>query len=100
MSRAEPEKMETQAEVPAKEEVPAAEIMDAPTRTFEDRVSSNWAPSEPPSIMVEVPQDPTEALAEDLDPLGIGDVKDHVPQSKRAQTAMERRKEQMELLMK
>ncbi|RVX70607.1 hypothetical protein B0A52_05259 [Exophiala mesophila] len=41
-----------------------------------------------------------DALAGDLDPLGIGDVKDHVSQSKRAQTAQERRKEQMELLMK
>lgn len=48
----------------------------------------------------DTPQDPMQALAEDLDPLGIGDVKDHVSQSKRAQTAMERRREQMELLMK
>lgn len=39
-------------------------------------------------------------LASDLDPLGIGDVKDHVSQSRRAQTAQDRRKEQMELLMK
>ncbi|KIV80362.1 hypothetical protein PV11_07864 [Exophiala sideris] len=41
-----------------------------------------------------------QGLADDLDPLGIGDVKDHVSQSKRAQTAMERRREQMDLLMK
>ncbi|KIW16006.1 hypothetical protein PV08_06057 [Exophiala spinifera] len=39
-------------------------------------------------------------LAEDLDPLGIGDVKDMTQQSKRAQAAIERRREQLELLMK
>ena len=41
-----------------------------------------------------------EAPADDLDPLGIGDVKDHVPQSKRAHNAQERRREQMDLLLK
>lgn len=44
--------------------------------------------------------DPMQNLAEDLDPLGIGDVKDMTQQSKRAQAAMERRREQLELLMK
>lgn len=38
-----------------------------------------------------------ESLADDLDPLGIGDVRDHVPQSKRAH---DRRREQMDLLLK
>lgn len=37
------------------------------------------------------------SLADDLDPLGIGDVKDHVPQSKKAH---DRRREQMDLLLK
>lgn len=41
-----------------------------------------------------------QTLADGLDPLGIGDVKDHVSQSRRAQTAQDRRKEQLELLMK
>ena len=40
-----------------------------------------------------------EALADGLDPLGIGDVKDHVPQSKRAQNAQDRRREQMDMLL-
>ncbi|KIW45247.1 uncharacterized protein PV06_03649 [Exophiala oligosperma] len=43
---------------------------------------------------------PMQNLAEDLDPLGIGDVKDMAQQSKRAHAAMERRREQLELLMK
>lgn len=41
-----------------------------------------------------------DALADDLDPLGIGEVKDHVPQSKRAQNAQDRRREQMDMLLK
>lgn len=45
-------------------------------------------------------QDPGDTLADDIDPLGIGEVKDHVPQSKRAQAALERRREQLEGLMK
>lgn len=38
-----------------------------------------------------------EDLPDGLDPLGIGDVKDHVPAAKRA--AVERRKGQLETLM-
>ncbi|EXJ95905.1 hypothetical protein A1O1_01030 [Capronia coronata CBS 617.96] len=44
--------------------------------------------------------DAAEELADDLDPLGIGEAKDHVPQSKRAHNVIERRREQMESLLK
>ncbi|EXJ81233.1 hypothetical protein A1O3_07523 [Capronia epimyces CBS 606.96] len=58
--------------------------------------------SEPESAPVQPVQeaDAVESLADDLDPLGIGEVKDHVPQSKRVQNVMERRREQLEELMK
>ncbi|ETN45510.1 uncharacterized protein HMPREF1541_09342 [Cyphellophora europaea CBS 101466] len=39
------------------------------------------------------------ALSDDLDPLGIGDVKDHVPQSDKAQQRLEKRRQQMEALL-
>ncbi|KAK5088904.1 phosphatidylinositol-3-phosphatase ymr1 [Lithohypha guttulata] len=44
-----------------------------------------------------VHEDVVEQLPDGLDPLGIGDVKDHVPATKRV--ALERRKEQLEALM-
>ena len=47
-------------------------------------------------IQQEVQDDALAALPDGLDPLGIGDVKDHIPQAKRAQ---ERRREQMEALL-
>jgi hypothetical protein len=52
------------------------------------------------TVSAPVLEDPTERLADDLDPLGIGEAKDHVSDSRRAQTALERRREHMELLMK
>lgn len=39
------------------------------------------------------------ALADDLDPLGIGDVKDHVPQNDRAQQRLDKRRQQMDALL-
>lgn len=90
---------EMQSQVPAELE-PEAKGMDEPATIVEDEASSDLPSFEPSGTTVHVTQELTEALADDLDPLGIGDVKDHVPQSKRAQTALERRREQMELLMK
>ena len=47
-------------------------------------------------VQQEVQAEALAALPDGLDPLGIGDVKDHVPQAKRPQ---ERRREQMEALL-
>ena len=43
-----------------------------------------------------IQEDVATALADDLDPLGIGEVKDHVPQNNRA---LEKRREQMKALL-
>lgn len=67
--------------------------------TLDDSITGVTEPSQPEPATAAVQPDAVDSLADDLDPLGIGEAKDHVLQSKRAHI-IERRREQMESLLK
>ncbi|KIX02013.1 uncharacterized protein Z518_07952 [Rhinocladiella mackenziei CBS 650.93] len=78
----------------------SAAKVDESNGSREDTTVTELSPANPDRVMTHIPENSLDSLSEDLDPLGISEVKDHVSQSKRAQTAMERRREHMEMLMK
>lgn len=63
----------------------------------EDRASERLIDSAPQQQQVQ--DDAMTALADDLDPLGIGEVKDHVPQNDKAQQRLDKRRQQMDALL-
>ena len=80
-------------------EVPATNGRSVPDQLEQAQESSIDIPIQQPDsapLQEKVHDDALADLPDGLDPLGIGDVKDHVPQAKRAQ---ERRREQMEALL-
>jgi len=83
---------------------PSEQRIDEPIPSDNDRAVPPTTPMQEPEPVrqqeVQVHHEAMTALADDLDPLGIGDVKDHIPQSKREQHALDRRREQLEMLMR
>jgi hypothetical protein len=81
---------ETQPSAPP---IPPPQLRSSPLEGSEQTQSTNSPSAATASTSTDNAMD---SLSDDLDPLGIGDVKDHVPQAKKAQ---ERRREAMAALL-